>query len=149
MSKTHSKCRSSLYPYTSEQIDRLPVPDDKASWEVAWPEYSPNMFTAEHILGQPWADPDIRQVSSTSDVIIARNWNYAMPIFSFRSQFSETQTSSRLGTISMGRWTERVLKESTRSPVECRGEFFKLHLIWWYNIHECVKPPYDRCLVEY
>lgn len=53
----HIKCRSGAYPRSS--IQRYPVPDDKISWTVDYPEYNPPHYTAVSIHGQPWADPEI------------------------------------------------------------------------------------------
>ncbi len=42
-------------------IARFPVPDDKVSWTVEWPEYKPVEYTAKSVLEAPsWADPDHR-----------------------------------------------------------------------------------------
>ena len=57
--KTHHKARQLEYGATG--IKRFPVPDDKVSWSVDWPEYSPVDYTNPHVLAGPvWADPDIR-----------------------------------------------------------------------------------------
>ncbi|VDO54386.1 unnamed protein product [Schistosoma margrebowiei] len=53
----HVKCRNSPYPRTSD-IQRYPVPDDKVSWNLSWPEYHPVAYTAPGISKKPWADPD-------------------------------------------------------------------------------------------
>jgi len=37
------------------------VPDDRVSWDVAFPEYSPVCYTADVVASRPpplWADPD-------------------------------------------------------------------------------------------
>ena len=42
-------------------VKRFPVPDDKVSWSVEWPEYQPVDYTAPVVLKGPvWADPDFR-----------------------------------------------------------------------------------------
>ena len=42
-------------------MQRFPVPDDKVSWSVDWPEYHPVDYTAPVVLKGPvWADPDFR-----------------------------------------------------------------------------------------
>ena len=57
VSKLHMKCRNGLYPLTS--IQRFTVPDDRVSWDVAFPEYSPVRYTADVVANRPvWADPD-------------------------------------------------------------------------------------------
>ncbi|KAG1697222.1 ADP-ribose pyrophosphatase, mitochondrial [Nymphon striatum] len=56
---THTKCRNGPYPQTQSKIHRFQVPDDKVSWKVSWSEYNPVKYTAQHILKQPWADPEI------------------------------------------------------------------------------------------
>lgn len=55
----HRKCRSHFYPRTNNTVSRILVPDQKVPWDRAWEEYNPTTFTASHIVGQPWADPDI------------------------------------------------------------------------------------------
>ena len=46
-------------------IKRFPVPEDKVSWQVDWPEYSPVDYTAPIVLSMPvWADPDFRLVAA-------------------------------------------------------------------------------------
>lgn len=50
-----------LTPYSSSEgvVQRTPVPQDKISWTVPWPEYNPVKFTDKHVHGKEWADPDI------------------------------------------------------------------------------------------
>jgi ADP-ribose pyrophosphatase len=55
----HRKCRSQFYPRTNDTVSRIVVPDEKVPWNSKWEEYNPSTFTASHINGQPWADPDI------------------------------------------------------------------------------------------
>lgn len=55
----HYKCRGGFYPRTENTIARFAVPDDKINWGVEWPEYKPTNYTAAHIIGQSWADPNI------------------------------------------------------------------------------------------
>lgn len=56
----HRKCRSHYYyPRTNNTKSRVPVPDEKVPWDTKWEEYNPLTYTASHIVGQPWADPDI------------------------------------------------------------------------------------------
>lgn len=57
MTYNHMKCRGGLYPRSN--IERFPVPDEKVSWSVEFPEYKPLQYTAASINGKPWADPDI------------------------------------------------------------------------------------------
>ena len=46
-------------------IKRFPVPEDKVSWQVEWPEYNPIDYTAPVVLSMPvWADPDFRSVAA-------------------------------------------------------------------------------------
>ena len=48
-------------------IKRFPVPEDKISWQVAWPEYDPVDYTAPVVADMPvWADPDFRYSNSDS-----------------------------------------------------------------------------------
>lgn len=54
---THFKCRGGKYPRSN--IERFPVPDDKVSWSTVFNEYKPVNYTASHIFGKPWADPEI------------------------------------------------------------------------------------------
>jgi len=57
--QTHVKCRAQFYPRTQNQVQRFPVPDDKVPWLVQWDAYKPHQFTASHLKGQTWADPEI------------------------------------------------------------------------------------------
>ena len=42
-------------------VKRFPVPDDKVSWKVDWPDYRPVDYTAASVAkNPPWADPDFR-----------------------------------------------------------------------------------------
>ena len=62
ISKLHVKCRNGLYPRSS--IQRFTVPDDRVSWDTAFPEYSPVHYTADVVASRPaWADPDFEYVS--------------------------------------------------------------------------------------
>ncbi|PSN41282.1 ADP-ribose pyrophosphatase [Blattella germanica] len=53
----HRKCRGGMYPRSN--VERTEVPDEKLPWKVQWDNYQPATYTAAHIIGQPWADPDI------------------------------------------------------------------------------------------
>ena len=54
----HFKCRNAQY---AGGVERLPVPDDRVSWSVDWPEYKPVDYTAPSVeKGPVWADPEIR-----------------------------------------------------------------------------------------
>lgn len=54
------KCRNQDY---QGNVARAPVPDDKVSWAVSWPDYKPVDYTAPSVLRGPvWADPDFRYV---------------------------------------------------------------------------------------
>ncbi|XP_075686988.1 ADP-ribose pyrophosphatase, mitochondrial isoform X1 [Rhinoderma darwinii] len=53
---THIKALTS--PYPGSKVERWPVPQEKVSWSVDWPEYRPVEYTAPSVLAQPpWADP--------------------------------------------------------------------------------------------
>ena len=55
-----NNCR--LYDY-QDGVKRFPVPEDKVSWSVDWPEYQPVDHTNPHVLKGPvWADLDFRYV---------------------------------------------------------------------------------------
>ena len=55
----HSKCRGKY----AGGVKRFPVPDDKVSWSVDWPEYKPVDYTAPVVERMPiWADIDYRYV---------------------------------------------------------------------------------------
>ena len=57
---THVNARCENYPRNPD-IKRFPVPDDKVSWSVDYPEYKPVDYTAKSVLNKPvWADDDIR-----------------------------------------------------------------------------------------
>lgn len=47
---------------------RLAVPDEKVKWSAPWPEYSPLKYTSSHLIGQPWADLDIRYNTYISSI---------------------------------------------------------------------------------
>ena len=54
------KCRLQEY---QGGFKRSPVPEDKVSWHVEWPDYIPVEYTAPIVLSMPvWADPDFRSV---------------------------------------------------------------------------------------
>ncbi|KAI9587635.1 hypothetical protein GQX74_003481 [Glossina fuscipes] len=53
----HVTCRNNVYPRT--QTLRFPVPDDFVFWTMPYNDYMPPIYTASHIRGQSWADPDI------------------------------------------------------------------------------------------
>ncbi|KAK2583048.1 hypothetical protein KPH14_009086 [Odynerus spinipes] len=57
----HKKCRQGFYPHTN--IKRFEVPENKVSWNVEYPEYKPNKYTAPSIKDKPWADPEIENTS--------------------------------------------------------------------------------------
>ncbi|KAG8431211.1 hypothetical protein GDO86_019237 [Hymenochirus boettgeri] len=47
-------------PYPGSQVKRYPVPPEKVTWAVDWPEYDPVDYTAPLVLSKPvWADPHI------------------------------------------------------------------------------------------
>ncbi|XP_073504867.1 ADP-ribose pyrophosphatase, mitochondrial isoform X2 [Phyllobates terribilis] len=53
---THVKALTS--PYPGSRVERWPVPQEKVSWSVKWPEYQPVDYTAPSVLARPpWADP--------------------------------------------------------------------------------------------
>lgn len=54
----HTKCRGQYAGGT----ERFPVPDDKVSWSIDWPEYKPVDYTASVVEKMPvWADIDFRK----------------------------------------------------------------------------------------
>ncbi|XP_069967073.1 putative nudix hydrolase 6 [Bactrocera oleae] len=53
----HITCRNNIYPKST--LQRFPVPDDLVDWSAEYVNYSPPIYTAPHINGQPWADPDV------------------------------------------------------------------------------------------
>ena len=55
----HTKARCPEYPRKAG-LKRFPVPDEKVSWDIPFPEYNPVAFTTDTVLGGPYyADPDI------------------------------------------------------------------------------------------
>ncbi|KAM9305986.1 ADP-ribose pyrophosphatase, mitochondrial [Gastrophryne carolinensis] len=45
-------------PYPGSKVERWPVPPEKVSWALDWPEYRPVEYTAPPVLTRPaWADP--------------------------------------------------------------------------------------------
>lgn len=57
----HNKCRQGFYP--SSNIKRFEVPENKVSWSVDYPEYTPVEYTAPAIKGKSWADAAIEENS--------------------------------------------------------------------------------------
>ena len=56
----HFKARCPTYPRYSEVV-KYPVPDEKLTWDVMYPEYAPPDFTAPSVAKGPvWADPDYK-----------------------------------------------------------------------------------------
>jgi len=53
---THVKCRNANYPRTENP--RFEVPDAYVKWETPFDGYKPHAYTAESIIGKPWADPE-------------------------------------------------------------------------------------------
>lgn len=57
----HHKCRQGTYPFSN--IKRFQVPDDKVPWKIEYSEYKPLEYTASTLIGKPWADPEIDNIS--------------------------------------------------------------------------------------
>lgn len=53
----HNKCRNSVYP--SSDIKRFVVPDDKITWNIEFPNYSPIEYNSKVLQGKLWSDSDI------------------------------------------------------------------------------------------
>ena len=62
MAARNVKCRNAEY---RGGVARFPVPDEKVSWTVDWPEYKPVDYTAPSVLTASWADPDHRSALET------------------------------------------------------------------------------------
>ena len=45
----------------SRRVARQDVPAGYISWDIEFPEYDPISFTAPHLAGKPWADPDLSE----------------------------------------------------------------------------------------
>ncbi|XP_013110820.2 putative nudix hydrolase 6 [Stomoxys calcitrans] len=54
----HTTCRNNVYPRSD--VKRFSVPDEKLPWSVIYTGYEPPSYTAPHINGQIWADPDLQ-----------------------------------------------------------------------------------------
>lgn len=68
--KIHYKARCEVY--ARSDVKRVPVPDDKVSWDVPWEDYQPVDFTSESVLRMPvWADIDFRE----ADCSTVPKWN--------------------------------------------------------------------------
>lgn len=73
--------RSTCYP-----VSRFIVPDDKVSWTIPWPAYTPNFYSADHLKNCSWADPDIENKEfkpkwNTKDGDINRqSYDYNVPL---------------------------------------------------------------------
>jgi hypothetical protein len=50
---------SKSFKYPKSIIQRSPVPDDKISWDVPFPDYKPEGYTSPNILSHSSADEDI------------------------------------------------------------------------------------------
>jgi ADP-ribose pyrophosphatase len=59
--KIHHKCRNTFYSTT--QIERIRVPDDKVSFDIDFPAYKPVNYKAPELKKASWADP-----SNTSEI---------------------------------------------------------------------------------
>ncbi|XP_073838055.1 ADP-ribose pyrophosphatase, mitochondrial [Musca autumnalis] len=57
----HVTCRNNIYPRS--ELKRFSVPDKYVPWSVSFEEYEPSTYTAAHIAGQLWADPDLKDES--------------------------------------------------------------------------------------
>ncbi|XP_054733215.1 ADP-ribose pyrophosphatase, mitochondrial [Anastrepha obliqua] len=53
----HITCRNNIYPKST--VKRFSVPSEFVDWSTEYSKYIPPNYTAPHINGQPWADPDI------------------------------------------------------------------------------------------
>uniref|UniRef100_W8CA73 ADP-ribose pyrophosphatase, mitochondrial n=1 Tax=Ceratitis capitata TaxID=7213 RepID=W8CA73_CERCA len=58
----HITCRNNIYPKSA--VKRFPVPDEFVYWSKEYSEYAPEVYTAPHINGQPWADVNIVSADS-------------------------------------------------------------------------------------
>ncbi|VDM98288.1 unnamed protein product [Thelazia callipaeda] len=56
MARLHHKCRYTGKPYLRSNVYRVEVPDDKITWQICWPEYSPTDYTSLAAINKPWAD---------------------------------------------------------------------------------------------
>lgn len=52
----HHRCRNNIYPGSS--VERYPVKDEHVLWSKPYKNYCPIEYTAHHVYGQPWADPE-------------------------------------------------------------------------------------------
>jgi ADP-ribose pyrophosphatase len=93
----HRKCRSPFYPRTNNTVLRIHVPDEKVPWDIKWEEYNPATFTAPHINGQPWADPDI------TDIDFRPQWNKDDGSINRKSYMGEYQIVDMLPLNPLGR----------------------------------------------
>lgn len=53
----HITCRNNTYPKSN--VTRFPVPNEYVPWSVPYASYTPPAYTAPHINGQVWADPEL------------------------------------------------------------------------------------------
>lgn len=57
----HKACRNSVYPRSEPPIKRATVGDDEVDWKISVPHYHPISYTSSSIIGQVWADKDIKE----------------------------------------------------------------------------------------
>lgn len=57
----HVICRSVFYSTT--QVKRFIVPDEKVSWSTNYEDYNPTKFESDILKGKGWADPSIDDVN--------------------------------------------------------------------------------------
>ncbi|XP_017876910.1 ADP-ribose pyrophosphatase, mitochondrial [Ceratina calcarata] len=57
----HHKCRLGFY--STSNVKRFEVTEDKVPWDVEYPEYKPVEYTSPVLKGKPWADPEIGEPS--------------------------------------------------------------------------------------
>lgn len=67
LSTTHIKARIEKF---SSYPDRFPVPDEKVSWEISYPEYNPPYFTAQKVFDayKKYTETKIGRVVNPEDI---------------------------------------------------------------------------------
>lgn len=107
----HTRCRNSIYPGTNG-LERFMVSDENVLWSKSYENYCPNDYTAKHIDGQPWADPELGNVHfkpqwNTIDGTVDRtsyNGIYELEKFGERRPLNPMGRTGLRGRGLLGRW---------------------------------------------
>ncbi|XP_068099930.1 ADP-ribose pyrophosphatase, mitochondrial isoform X2 [Hyperolius riggenbachi] len=97
-------------PYPGSRVERWPVPPEKVSWSVDWPEYQPVEYTAPPVLAGPvWADPltsddDFHPKYNTLDRKVQRESFQGVYIVENKTPRNPIGRTGLIGRGLLGRW---------------------------------------------